>query len=249
MMSKTSGRKESNTMLDKASTNVLAPTELERDLVPAKLAKVMTALSPMFDDDEFVGSGVIRGTYLKENHVDGTWAAGGVDMTNKVVRVVGYGTVVQHRENGQVVETITEKPFPDIVALNNAIPREQWEVRYGKSQEPWQIAVVVYVIDEVTREIFTFINSTATGARRAYQRLRDSMRVTPGFQPRVKLTSRPQPNSYGSVTQAPRFEIIDWVRIDPAEPLKLTTTADAKPPAGEQKPGDGEIPFNDGIPF
>jgi hypothetical protein len=218
-------------LMAKASANASALTEPERTLAPAP-ARAPTALSPMFDDDdEFAGGGIIRGTYAKEDHVTGAWTAGGIDITNKVVLIVALCTVVQHRENGQIVETITAKPFPDIAALNAAIPESQKEVRYGKVEQPWSKAVVVYFIDEVTREIFTYINSTAVGARKAYARLRDSMLATPGFQPRVRLTSRPQDNSYGSTTQAPYFEPVEWVRIDPVEPLKLTAATDAKPAA------------------
>jgi hypothetical protein len=116
-----------------------------------------------------------------------------------------------------VVEEITTKPLPDVNALNEAVPKNEWEPGLdGKPKPPWSHQYVVYLLDPASAGFYTFLNST-TGARIAHEQLREkviTMRALRGARvvPVVKLTHRPMKTFVG-MKHRPEFEVIGWKQL------------------------------------
>jgi hypothetical protein len=185
---------------------------------------------------------VIIGTRLK--FADGKWTADGVEMpAGSKLLAFATDTILQ-RWCAQHAETIKDKPLPDPVELNAAIPQSEWELDLnGNPRPPWQTTYIVYLLDERTAEKFTFINSTV-GAKIAVRTLQDrvaSMRMLRGANvvAEVELSSRPMKTRYGQKLR-PHFEIVGWRHAGGTKaPPKLTQVAE--PTTAEQ--------LNDAIPF
>src|SRR6516162_4538713 len=76
------------------------------------------------------GAGVIQGTLVKFTN-DSAWVTRDDDEIPSDLELVAVDVarVVQRWENGSPVETRVLEPgekFPDIEAMNDAIPRDQW---------------------------------------------------------------------------------------------------------------------------
>src|SRR5262249_47014064 len=89
-----------------------------------------------FDDDDAT-TRIIKGGLIKCK--DGIWkhdeeTIGG----EQLFLVVGTAECVQRWEDGKPVETITDKPLPDVDKLNEAIPKEEWDEGINGPSPPWQ---------------------------------------------------------------------------------------------------------------
>jgi hypothetical protein len=121
------------------------------------------------------------------------------------------------------VDTVVERPgepLPDVDALNEQIPRKDWDLGLdGQPRPPWQLNYVVYLINPETADTFTYLNST-TGARIAVERLQEKfelMRRMRGSNvvPIVKLDARPMKTKFGTKMR-PEFVVDEWREIGPA---------------------------------
>jgi hypothetical protein len=193
--------------------------------------------------DEFDAGGqtnsIIRGSILRCN--DGFWAdrEGLSFATGTEMLALGTTKAAQHWQGGKPIETIIGT-LPDIEALNEAIPKDQWEQGLSGLRPPWIVVFVVYLIDPRDGSIYTFINSTV-GARIAVERLTQrtqAMRMLRGqrVSPVVKLDAKPMVTKYGQKMR-PEFTITDWRDLSGDEvehkstpqigkPVKPTTTAE-----------------------
>jgi hypothetical protein len=185
---------------------------------------------------------VIIGTRLK--FTDGKWStADAIEMpTGRKLLAYATDTVLQ-KWSGQRADTIREKPLPDLNMLNEAIPKNQWELDLnGQPRPPWAVYFIVYLLDPRNAEQFTYINCT-TGTRIAVQTLQDrvaSMRIMRDANviAVVELASRPMKTKFG-LKQRPHFEIVDWCQAGGPETPKLTKVSGPTP--GEEL--DDDIPF------
>jgi hypothetical protein len=147
-----------------------------------------------------------------------------------------------------------EMDFPDVAALNDQIPKNQWELDAitGEPRAPWSLAYAVYLFDPTDAQIYTHINST-NGQRVAYATLRERIEWMRAYRgetvaPIVTLSDKLFSKRFGKFR--PEFVIVEWRRPpgEPTEPKRLE-----KPPSGimgekVEPPSLGEE-LNDAIPI
>jgi hypothetical protein len=212
------------------------------------------ALPVLFGNDdggEYSGQ-LIRGSRLK--FVDKIWsAADGTPLgEDDTFLAVGTGTALQRWTDG-LPEVITERPLPDVDALNDAIPKEQWPVgKFSNQPEaPWHYVWFAYLVRPHDATTLTFINNTA-GARIAVQRLKEriaTMSALRGSQvlPLVRLGSATMTTSFGPKAR-PDFIVQDWRSFGGNQPAQIappTASTIGKPvaePTTAEEVGDS-VPF------
>jgi hypothetical protein len=166
-------------------------------------------------------AGIIQGTLLKFSN-EATWVTRDDDEIPADLELVtvDVGRVVQKWEDGRPVETIVLEPhqkFPDIVEMNEKIPREDWlEGPDGKPRGPWQAQHILYLVDLKTMDKYTFPTGT-TGGGIAIRDLRDKLvwiRRLRGqnVYPAVTLGDTFMKTRFGG-RQRPHFTIVRWVRL------------------------------------
>jgi hypothetical protein len=103
-------------------------------------------------DDRPEGAGLIQGTLAKFNN-EAAWVTRDGDElpADLELAAVNIVRVVQRWQDQQPVETIVLEPhqkFPDIEAMNEKIPRQEWvEGPSGELRGPWQAQHVLYLLD------------------------------------------------------------------------------------------------------
>jgi hypothetical protein len=167
------------------------------------------------------GAGLIQGTLVKFTNT-AQWVTRDDDEISPDLELicVDLQRVVQKWEDGQPVETKILGPgenFPDIEAMNEAVPRDEWvEGPDGQLRGPWQAQHLVYLLDPSTMEKFTFATGTV-GGRIAVRELVDKtvwMRRTrgPNVFPVVTLGDTFMKTRFGG-RQRPHFKITKWTRL------------------------------------
>ena len=167
------------------------------------------------------GAGVIQGTSVKFTN-DSTWVTRDkIELESNLELVaVDVARVVQKWEDGSPIETIVLEPhqkFPDIESMNEAIPRDQWvEGPDGKPRGPWQAQHILYMVDLMTMEKYTFATGTV-GGRIAIGELRDKlvwMRRVRGLNVYAVIVLRDKfMNTRFGGRQRPFFSIVRWVKL------------------------------------
>jgi len=155
---------------------------------------------------------------------------------------------VKTPEGNTVPDYITTHPLPDPRDENEKIPKSEWQPGLrGGLRPPWEITLVVYLIEIATGRFFTFQSAT-TGARIAVDLLREQVAVK-----RLMVRSKVKPivelgkgvfksHDFGIVPR-PNFNVVDW-RPPESEPeptpqlpdLSSTATPPVTPAAAETKP-------------
>ena len=169
------------------------------------------------DDDGYGGSltsgHIIKGQILKWNETSGWCDRDGLRPPETML-AIALSEALQCWKNRKPVETIVDKPLPDVNDLNEAVPRSEWELDLaGKPKGPWSHQVIVYLIDPTSGGFYTYLNSTI-GARIVVEQLKEkviTMRALRGARvvPVVKLSHRPMKTSFG-IKHRPEFEVLDW---------------------------------------
>ena len=115
--------------------------------------------------------------------------------------VIGMAEVIQFWQGGRPDSSkdIVKQPgkeFPDVAALNDQVPKNQWELNLnGEPRPPWSLAYAVYLFDySKDAQIYTHINST-NGQRVAYHinavfRHDQRAAVLPGLKARERIGER-----------------------------------------------------------
>jgi hypothetical protein len=143
---------------------------------------------------------------------------------------VDIARVVQRWRDQMPVETIILAPhqkFPDIAKLNEAVPRKEWvEGPDNNPRGPWQAQHIVYLLDPVTMDRFTFPTGTIGGAI-AVRELTDKVRWMRRFRGEgvyavVTLGDLFMNTRFGG-RQRPHFEVKRFIRFGSSgEPLAIT---------------------------
>jgi hypothetical protein len=191
-----------------------------------------------------------------EKFVDGDWTTGGLpsDYKRRLVAVENDVVIRRWREN-RVIETIREKPLPDIDLLNQAVPQSEWEDLNGDPRPPYERAHVVYLLDLDTCERSTFISPTK-GAAIAVSRLKDKvfwmrkMRNNNTIVPQVELAWAPFPTKYG-LRKRPDFKVVGWIDLSGGGSLPPPSAPKQLPPAQPKKVEEPSLKedLNDDLPF
>jgi hypothetical protein len=196
---------------------------------------------------------VIVGTLLR--FVDGSWTEMGLAVPSGLkLLALAVDTVLQCWKDQRVIETITEKPFPDLADLNSKIPEGEWETDLnGNPRPPWVRTYLAYLLNEQTCEKYTYANSTI-GARIAVETLQDRVAWMRKLRsanavPEVELSSKPMKTRFG-VKRRPEFKIIGWKQLGgdgiPATPQ---IPGPAAPGITDAKPVSLKEELNDDLPF
>ena len=113
--------------------------------------------------------------------------------------------------------------LPDVDELNAKCPDDEWSEKFGQRRGPWQEAQVLYLLNQKTMEVLSFVSSTVGGAR-AIRELKDRTKMArrlkgPGVFPVVTLGDTHMPTRFGG-RQRPYFEVKGFVPVgDPSTPI------------------------------
>ena len=119
---------------------------------------------------------------------------------------------------GRIPETIlpdSNGELPDVDALNQTIPREQWPAGLdGRPRPPWAKQFVAYLLDIRDAMMVTFLNSTAgagIAVREVERRLTWKRALHSGQEiyPLTKLADAPFKTAFG-IRRRPDFPILGW---------------------------------------
>jgi hypothetical protein len=158
------------------------------------------------------------------------------ELTKSLLVVNVRRTVVKWNKDKGPPETTFLKAgekFPDLKALNEATPKAEWITDFnGNPKGPWEPQHLVYMIDPVSIDQYTFPTSTIGGSI-AVRELVDRIMWMRRFRgnavyPIVRLATRFMKTRFAG-RLIPRFEITDWTKIEPgsgaipvSEPPQLT---------------------------
>jgi hypothetical protein len=171
--------------------------------------------------------GLIRGTRLTFNNVgewetpDGETVGGDVKLiaTNIIRAVVKWGAGADKKPPEETIEVPPGRPFPDIEAMNNAIPKDQWRQGPAGLQGPWQAQQLVVMIEPRSMDTFTYVTSTVGGGiavRDLVDQVKTMRRYRGQVSPIVTLGDAPMRTRFGE-RRRPHFTIVDWVHMAGAE--------------------------------
>src|SRR5215469_5080024 len=136
-----------------------------------EVKKLPAVASPRIDGfDDFNDEGdnrIIQGKLVKFTN-EATWESGEEELPSDLeLIVIDVSRVVQKWHDGNPVETIIlapKEPWPNIKAMNDAVPREDWEDGPdGNPRGPFQGQYIVYMWDPKTGERYTYPTGTTGG--------------------------------------------------------------------------------------
>jgi hypothetical protein len=164
---------------------------------------------------------VIQGTKIAFTN-EATWVMHNDEQISPKLEfiAVDIARVVQKWVDNLPVETRVLGPgekVPDLIALNEAIPRSQWgKDPGGHPRAPWQFQYVVYLLDPITLDRFSYPTGT-TGGKIAVHDLKDKTQWMRKFRGEkvcavVTLADTFMKTQYGG-RQRPHFIIQRWVRL------------------------------------
>jgi hypothetical protein len=188
-------------------------------------------------DDRPENSGLIQGTLIKFT-AEGLWVDREGNEIPGDLELVAADVIrlVQKWQDRKPVETIVLQPhqkFPNVEAMNDAVPRDEWEEGPAGLHGPWQSQHLLYLVNLETMDKYSFPSSTV-GGRIAIRDLRERivwMRRLKGSDvyPVVTLSRSWMNTKYGGRWR-PAFNIKpNWVRLGGGE-------AEALPPSPATSP-------------
>jgi hypothetical protein len=220
-------------------------------------------------DDRPENAGIIQGTLVKFS-AEGQWVDREGNEISGELELVAADVIrlVQKWQDQKPVETIILQPhqkFPDVEAMNEAVPRDEWEEGPAGLHGPWQAQHLLYLVNLETMDKYSFPSSTI-GGRVAIRDLRDRimwMRRLKGSDvyPVVVLGRSWMNTKYGGRWR-PTFIIKRWVRLGGSQaealpPSPVTPPTSIAAPVQQVAPQSGvpEVPepslkeeLNDEIP-
>lgn len=122
-----------------------------------------------FDDDADNRSSLIKGLKLK--YLDGGWRTRDGAIAPDLLELVVINIVKAIQkwvpgQNGPADMQVLPAgaKFPDVAAMNEAAPKEEWRERYHKPTGPWEAVYGVYLVDMKTMQTYTFVAPVAPEA-------------------------------------------------------------------------------------
>jgi|SRR5262245_5373498 len=189
----------------------------------------------------------IRGTLLKFS--DWHWIAGKeatpVADGTKLIALATAAMWVRW-EDGRPAEYRVRQPgrrmpLRDELGFENEF---EWEAGPdGKPQDPWRDTRLIYLVDPLSAEGFTFTTSS-WGGRNAVADLGDQINrmrsVHPDAVPIVELRAAAMPTKFGRKSK-PVFKVVRWKIADAEQPAPIERQI--APQQAEHEIMDDEIPF------
>jgi hypothetical protein len=170
--------------------------------------------------EEDVNPRMIEGTRIKFTN-DGRWVDAedtDLDASLELIVVKAVRCVQKWGPDQRPIETKIlgpNEPYPNIKALNEACPQSEWrEDPGGKLVGPWQPQRVLYFVDPVSLDKYTYPTSTIGGTRAVHE-LVDKIAWMQkyrgkGIVPKVRFASAHMPTRFGGRSR-PHFQIVCWV--------------------------------------
>ena len=199
-------------------------------------------------DDRPENAGIIQGT-LSKFSAEGLWVDREGNEIPGDLELVAADVIrlVQKWQDQKPVETIILQPhqqFPDVEAMNEAVPRDEWEEGPAGLHGPWQAQHLLYLVNLETMDKYSFPSSTI-GGRIAIRDLRDRimwMRRLKGNDVYAVVTlSRSWMNTKYGGRWRPTFNIKRWVRLGGSQ-------AEALPPSPVTPPTPTAAPVQQVAP-
>jgi hypothetical protein len=176
------------------------------------------------DEDEAVNQRMIQGTRIKFN--DKWTDAQGVELDPQLRLIVVEMKRVVNKwpvNLGPPLDTkevAPGQPWPNIKKLNEACPQSEWRTDFnGNPKGPYEGQRLLYLIDPVTLDKYTYATNTIGGTR-ALSELADKItwaqkyRKRPDIRPLVHLSSIWMPTKYKG-RMRPHFVVLpDWILPD-----------------------------------
>jgi hypothetical protein len=172
--------------------------------------------------DEQVSERAIIGQLVRFTN-EGQWVLPEQDQLTKPLIVVNARrTITKWGKDKRPVETIFLKAgekIPDLEKRNEETPKSEWVEGFdGKPKGPWQAQHIVYMVDPVSIDQYSYPTST-TGGGIAVRELIDRIIWMRRFRgnavyPVVQLTTRFMKTKYAGRLR-PHFEIVAWAKFDP----------------------------------
>jgi hypothetical protein len=203
--------------------HVIKPMEIKISNIIKKETAVVDGFGGYEDGveghDRPQGAGLIQGLTKFTN--EATWERDDEEIPSDLELIAAdVVRVVQRWEDGRPAETRILEPgekFPDIEALNEAVPRSEWaEGPDGKPRGPWQAQHILYLVDPETMDKYTYLTGT-TGGGIAIRELVNKV---------TWIRRLKGDNVYAVVTlgdtfmktrfggrQRPHFKIVRWTRL------------------------------------
>jgi hypothetical protein len=204
-----------------------------------------------------VGDKILFTTEAKWVGPDGEELPRGFElMAADIVRVVNYWS-----KDGKLVEEHTRilapgEKFPDVSALNDAVPKSEWREWQGTLRGPYACQHIVRFLDLATMAKYSWPSPVTTiGSARCVSELADQVKWMRRFRgeavyPVVTLSDTFMPTRYGG-RQRPHLLIKRWItfgdgggNVLPAtdQPLLGGGAKEVTPPSAKEATGD-EIAF------
>jgi hypothetical protein len=125
-----------------------------------------------------------------------------------------------------------DEKWPDVDALNAKTPRSEWREGFGNMVGPWQCSWVIYLLNPLTGDKFTYVTSTV-GGHMAVGDLSDKIRVMRRLRgarvyPVVTLSDTHMQTKFGG-RQRPDFKVVRWVALEGDTALPAPETPRALP--------------------
>jgi hypothetical protein len=212
------------------------------------------------EGDEQSANRVIQGKLAKFSN-EATWESGEEELPSDLEPIViDVGRVVQCWHDGKpdpekTIILAPGEPWPDIKAMNAAVPQEDWEDGPdGKPRGPFQAQYIVYMLDPKTMDRYTFPTGT-TGGGICVRNLVDATKMMRRFRgenvyPVVTLSDTFMPTRWGG-RQRPHLPVKRWITFgDGGKALPAPDTPklpdqgakEVTPPSAKEVTGDS-IPF------
>ena len=169
---------------------------------------------------------------------------------NRELIMVDRTRVLQKWIDQMPVETRFLEPdekWPDVKAMNDAAPKSEWrEGPDGKPQGPWSCQWIIYLVDPLTLDKFSYPTNT-TGGHIAVGDISDRIKNMRRFRgehvyPVITLSDTFMNTRFGG-RQRPHFKIVRWVSFR-GEGGQVEALPPPTPPP-QQAPAQSELPLNE----
>jgi hypothetical protein len=200
---------------------------MSNEVTPTPAARPLDEFDGYTDEvvgeDEQISERAIQGQRVKFTN-DGAWLLtdDATPLTKKVVAANVKRAVIKWNANNKPETRFLApgEPVPSIKALNEEAPRSEWrEGLNGQPQGPYQFQQLVYLVDPVGLDKYTFATATIGGGiavRELVDRIQWLRRFRgPGTYPLVHLAKKPMKTKHG-IRPRPHFEIVEWIVLDPS---------------------------------